>query len=113
MRIVRVALAFGLFMALAGSASAADMPVERGHVVHRHHHYRAGGYDVRMRVVEQVPYCGDCDNLLGHAHSPYVRLREVGRPFWEQGCALGGCNSYYRAIQRCWGWSLEAVCEYY
>jgi len=110
MRIVRAVLVLGFFAALAGSAAAADMPVKGSRSAH---HHRYGGYDVRMRVVEQVPYCGDCDNLLGRAQSPYVRLREVGRPFWEQGCALGGCNSYYRALQRCWGWGLEAVCEYY
>lgn len=110
MRIVRAVLVLVFFAALAGSAVAADMPVKGSRSAH---HHRYGGYDVRMRVVEQVPYCGDCDNLLGRAQSPYVRLREVGRPFWEQGCALGGCNSYYRALQRCWGWGLEAVCEYY
>ena len=107
MRIVCAILAFGFLVSLGGSSDAADLSVEHGRLsVHR-----SGGYDVRMRVAEQVPYCGDCDNLLGHAHSPYVRLREVGYPFWEQGCALGGCAAYYRAIQRCWFWGLEGVCD--
>lgn len=107
MRIVCAILALGFFVSLGASSNAADLSI--GH--ERPSVHRSGGYDVRMRVVEQAPYCGDCDNLLGHAHSPYVRLREVGYPFWEQGCALGGCAAYYRTIQRCWFWGLEALCD--
>ncbi|HET9718013.1 MAG TPA: hypothetical protein VFP60_17695 [Pseudolabrys sp.] len=65
----------------------------------------------RMRVVEQVPFCGDCDNLIGASPSSYVRLRFIGRPLWEQGCALGGCGEYYRTIRHCWPWGLESVCN--
>ena len=95
MVIVLAVLALGLFVSLAGAANAADL-------------YR-GAYGQRiasclvwqrlprqpfgpgMRVVEQVPYCGDCDNLIGPNFFNNSQIRYIGYLPWTRGCALGGC----------------------
>lgn len=99
MRIVYAILVIGLFFASSGGSSgAADFNLQRG----PSHVQGGAAYDVRMRVVEQVPYCGDCDNLIGRPHSSTVRLRYVGYPIWERGCALGGCYGLFYAADSCY-----------
>ena len=76
-----------------------------------------------LRVVEQVPYCGDCDNLIGRPSAPYVRLHYIGYLPWTRGCALGGCYGAYNDYGCYWrevpvadgrgGWvrSIERFCN--
>jgi len=101
MRIVYAILVLGLFGLLAStsvSSQAADLYREGGPSAVR----GAAGYDLRLRVVEQVPYCGDCEAPIGHVHSSTVRLRYVGYPAWERGCALGGCYGLYYVADSCY-----------
>lgn len=120
-------LGVALLGAFAASAQAADL--YPGHRSVRVSH--GGGYvdrvarsDPRIRVVEQVPYCGDCDAPIGQSSSHTVRLRYVGNPVWERGCGLGGCYGYYDVAPSCYwrdvmlpnnhgGWvrGVENVCD--
>ncbi|HEY6023504.1 MAG TPA: hypothetical protein VIV34_04920 [Pseudolabrys sp.] len=125
-RISYVVLALGLFASFGGPAGAADL-----YPSHRSLRVSQGGYGDRLapsvpriRVVEQVPYCGDCDAPVGWGSSRTVRLRYVGYPVWERGCALGGCYGYYDVAPSCYwrdaalpdgrgGWvrGVEQVCD--
>jgi hypothetical protein len=112
---------------LAGVAQAADL-----YPAHRYMRVSQGGAYVdrvvspqpRIRIVEQLPYCGDCDAPIGRSSSRTVRLRYVGNPVWERGCALGGCYGYYDVTPSCYwrdaplsdghgGWvkGVENVCD--
>jgi len=42
-------------------------------------------------VAEQVPGCGDCDNLIGPNFFRNSEIRYVGYLPWTRGRALGGC----------------------
>jgi hypothetical protein len=103
--IICAVLALGLFASLAGFADAADL-----YLHHRSAHVSQGGDCCapaapsvpRIRVAEQVPYCGDCDAPIGWSSSRTVRLRYVGNPVWERGCALGGCYGYYDVTPSCY-----------
>ena len=99
MRIAYAVLALGFLAAMAGSSQAADLYREGGRVKGAS---GAASPEVRMRVVEQVPYCGDCDNLIGTPHSSTVRLSYFGYPIWERGCARGGCYGLYCAADSCY-----------
>ena len=89
-------LTFGLVASFGGAASAADLSPQHSYVRHAHVAKGAGWHRVadwpRMRVVEQVPYCGDCDNLIGR---PGSQLHYIGYLPWTRGCALGGCAGPY------------------
>jgi hypothetical protein len=103
-------IAFGilgsaLLGSLGGLAHAADLyPAQRSVRVTQSEDYV--GHIVssgpRIRVVEQLPYCGDCDAPIGRSSSHTVRLRYVGNPVWERGCALGGCYGYYDVTPSCY-----------
>jgi hypothetical protein len=50
-----------------------------------------------------VPYCGDCDDLIGwRTSSNDIRLRYIGYLPWTRGCALGGCYGYYGVYGGCY-----------
>jgi hypothetical protein len=91
---------------LTGLAQAADLiyPTHRSVRVSHGGAYvdRVVSSDPRIRVVEQVPYCGDCEAPIGWSSSRTVRLRYVGKPVWERGCALGGCYGYYDVTPSCY-----------
>jgi hypothetical protein len=89
-RIVYVVLALGLFASLGGSAHAADISPNGWHP--RGYSGNCCGYRThgpRMRVVEQAPYCVDCDNLIGPNRDPNGRLISFGYPFWNYGRCYG------------------------
>ncbi len=97
-------LGFALLGSLGASAQAADL-----YPAHRSARISPSDYvdrvvvsDPRIRVVEQVPYCGDCEAPIGRSSSRTVRLRYVGKPVWERGCALGGCYGYYDVTPSCY-----------
>lgn len=97
--IVLAILTFGLVASFSGAAAAADLSPQRSYVKHAHvakgaRWHRAADWP-RLRVVEQVPYCGDCDNVIGVPSSPGVTLRYIGYLPWTRGCALGGCAGPY------------------
>jgi hypothetical protein len=104
-RIFCSGLVVALLGSLGGLAQAADL-------YHAHRSVRAlqgetyvdriGVSDARIRVVEQLPYCGDCEAPIGWSSSRTVRLRYVGNPVWERGCALGGCYGYYDVSPSCY-----------
>jgi hypothetical protein len=112
---------------LAGLGQAADLyPAHRSVRISQGADYidRVVDYGPRIRVVEQLPYCGDCDAPIGRSSSRTVRLRYVGNPVWERGCALGGCYGYYDVTPSCYwrdvpvrdgrgGWvrGVENVCD--
>ena len=83
-KIVLGVLALGLFVSLAGAANAAD--TYRGSSGWRSHHVWYGSDCCRrgqpfgpgIRVVEQVPYCGDCDNLIGPNFFRNSQIRYIG-----------------------------------
>jgi hypothetical protein len=52
-------------------------------------------YGPGFRVAEQVPYCGDCDNLIGPNYFNNNQVRYIGYLPWTRGCALG---CYFREI---------------
>ena len=98
-------LGVALLGAVAGSAQAADLyPAHRSVRVSQGGTYvdRVVTADPRIRVVEQLPYCGDCEAPIGRSSSGTVRLRYVGNPVWERGCALGGCYGYYDVTPSCY-----------
>ena len=98
MRIIHATLVLGLLALMSGLAQAADLYRERGASAAR----VAAPYDVRVRVVEQVPYCGDCESPIGHVHSSTVHLRYVGWPAWERGCVFGNCYGHYYSADSCY-----------
>lgn len=121
-------LTLGLFVSLAGTANAADLSRHpsgwRSHVWYGSDCCRRGErFGPGIRVVEQVPYCGDCDNLIG----PNVfnaQLRYIGYLPWTRGCALGGCSGNFGDYGGCfwreariadgrggWTWGAEKVCN--
>jgi len=125
-RIVFGVLGVALFGAAAGLAHAADLYPQRSVRISQGADYveRIVASDPRIRVVEQLPYCGDCDSPIGRSSSRTVRLRYVGNPVWERGCALGGCYGYYDVTPSCYwrdvplpdgrgGWvrGVEKVCD--
>jgi hypothetical protein len=104
-RIIYAVLALGLLGSVAGVAEAADLyPARRSVRVSQGETYvdRVVVPDPRIRVVEQLPYCGDCEAPIGRRSSRTVRLRYVGNPVWERGCALGGCYGYYDVTPSCY-----------
>jgi len=120
--IVLAIVTLGLIASLGGAANAADLPRDRSYGK-RAHVSRAATDWPRLRVVEQVPYCGDCDNLIGRPSAPYVRLHYIGYLPWTRGCALGGCYGAYNDYGCYWrevpvadgngGWvrSVEKFCN--
>src|SRR5262249_62187999 len=100
--IVLAVLTLGFFAALADAANAADLGRSYGE---RSRAWRAAADWPRLRVVEQVPYCGDCDNLIGRPSGPKVRLRFIGYLPWTRGCALGGCYGAFND----YGWFLGRI----
>src|SRR5215467_7053076 len=120
--IVLAGLTLGLLASFAGAANAADLKLGRSHV-ERARGWRAAADWPRLRVVEQVPYCGDCDNLIGRPSGPTVRLRYIGYLPWTRGCALGGCYGAFNSYGCYWrvvpvadgngGWArgLEQFCD--
>jgi len=105
-RIFYAVLAFAMLGSFTGLAQAADLiyPTHRSVRVSHGGAYveRVVSSDPRIRVVEQVPYCGDCEAPIGWSSSRTVRLRYVGKPVWERGCALGGCYGYYDVTPSCY-----------
>ena len=104
-RIVFGILSLALLGSFAGFAEAADLyPAHRSIRVSQGAAYinRVVPIDHRIRVVEQLPYCGDCDAPIGRGSSPIVRLRYAGNPVWERGCALGGCYGNYDVTPSCY-----------
>ena len=92
MRTTVVFLVAGLIVLLGGTSFAADMRLD-----HKRAYARgASTFDQRMRVVEQKPYCGDCEAPIGRTHSANVtRLRFINFPYWQKSCAAGACGVYY------------------
>ena len=80
--IVLAILTLGLIASLGSAANAADLSRDRSYGK-RAHVSRAAADWPRLRVVEQVPYCGDCDNLIGRPSAPYVRLHYIGYLPWN------------------------------
>jgi hypothetical protein len=103
MRTILAILVAGLIVLLGGPSFAADLRFE-----HKRMHARsAGTFDQRMRVVEQKPYCGDCEVPLGRTHSANVaRLRFINWPYWQESCAVGACGVYYPVMRSCVFWGL-------
>jgi hypothetical protein len=103
MRTIFVLLVTGLIVLLGGRSFAADMRLD-------HKRMHAGGpgtFDQRMRVVEQKPYCGDCEAPIGRTHSANVaRLRFINWPYWQESCAAGACGVYYPVMRSCVFWGL-------
>ena len=68
MRTIFVLLVAGLIVLLGGTSYAADLRPD-----HKRTHARGvGTFDQRLRVVEQKPYCGDCEAPIGRTHSANV-----------------------------------------
>jgi len=119
--IVLAVLTLGLFASVAAAANAADLYPGRSY--ERARAARAAADWPRLRVVEQVPYCGDCDNLIGRPSGPTVRLRYIGYLPWTRGCALGGCygafndyGCYWRDVRIAggnggWARGVEQFCD--
>ncbi|HET7912602.1 MAG TPA: hypothetical protein VFL49_11260 [Pseudolabrys sp.] len=106
MRTIFVLLVSGLTILVAGASYAADLRLDRGRVHARH----SGTFDQRLRVVEQVPYCGDCEAPIGRTHSAnVVRLRFINAPFWQESCAAGACGVYYPVMRTCAFWGLGCI----
>jgi hypothetical protein len=126
---VLAVLTLGLFVSLGGVVNAADLyPYRHGWRSHvwygsdccrRGEHYGPG-----IRVVQQVPYCGDCDNLIGPNTFHNNQLRYIGYLPWTRGCALGGCYGNFGDFGGCYfrelsvadsrgGWveGIEKICN--
>ena len=99
MRTIFVLLVAGLIVLLGGTSYAADLRPD-----HKRTHARgAGTFDQRMRVVEQKPYCGDCEAPIGRTHSANVaRLRFINWPFWQESCAAGACGGLLSGYAVLW-----------
>jgi hypothetical protein len=70
-------------------------------------------YGPGFRVAEQVPYCGDCDNLIGPNYFNNNQVRYIGYLPWTRGCALG---CYFREISVAegrgrWADGVEMICN--
>jgi hypothetical protein len=105
MRTIFVLLVSGLTALVAGTSYAADLGADHG----RRHARAAGTFDQRVRIVEQKPYCGDCEAPIGRTHSAnVVRLRFINFPYWQESCAAGACGVYYPipAMRSCAFWGL-------
>ena len=105
MRTFFVLLVSSLVMLVGGASYAADIRLDNG----RKHARGPGTFDQRVRVVEQVPYCGDCEAPIGRTHSAnVVRLRFINFPYWQESCAAGACGVYYPIPQMrtCVYWGL-------
>jgi hypothetical protein len=101
MRILFLALVTSGFIgSIASAANAADLSLHRSYG-ERSHSWRGADWP-RLRVVEQVPYCGDCDNLIGRPSSSEVRVRYIGNLPWARGCALGGCYGAFNWYGACY-----------
>ena len=99
MRKIVLALTLGLVASLGGATNAADLFPGRGG--RPHVSYGADNWP-RLRVVEQAPYCGDCEDPIGRPSFPVARLRYIGYLPWTRGCALGGCYGYYGVYGGCY-----------
>jgi hypothetical protein len=106
-KIILAVLALGFAVSLAGPADAADRyPYRYGwrsnvwygsDCCRRNEPYGPG-----IRVAEQVPYCGDCDNLIGPNYFNNNQLRYIGYLPWTRGCALGGCYGNFGDYGGCY-----------
>ncbi|HEY7229123.1 MAG TPA: hypothetical protein VH558_02000 [Pseudolabrys sp.] len=106
MRIAYAILVLGSVALAGGSSYAADLGVQRG----RSHAYGKGTFDQRLRVVEQVPYCGNCEAPFGRTHSAnVVRLHFINRPYWQESCAAGACGVYYPVMRSCGFWGFGCL----
>jgi len=103
MRTISVLLVAGLVVLLGGASFAADIGLDN-----KRSYARGGGtFDQRMRIMEQKPYCGDCEAPIGRTHSANVaRLRFINWPFWQESCAAGACGVYYPVMRSCVFWGL-------
>jgi hypothetical protein len=100
-----VRLVSGLVASVGGTSYAADLRLDGGRA------HARGTFDQRLRVVEQVPYCGDCEAPIGRTHSANVaRLRFINFPYWQESCAAGRCGVYVPLMRSCGFWSLEKDC---
>ena len=103
MRTTFVFLALGLVMLLGTASNAADIRLDQKRSPAR----VAGAFDQRLRVVEQAPYCGDCEAPIGRTHSAnVVRLRFINFPYWQESCSAGACGVYYPVMRSCVFWGL-------
>jgi hypothetical protein len=123
MRIIGSAIVvLGLLVSLGSGASAADLS-RYPQRWHSQVGYGGERFGPRIRVVEQVPYCGDCDHLIG-PNTYNVALSYIGYLPWTRGCALGGCSGYYASYGGCYwkevpiangrgGWTrgVEEICN--
>jgi hypothetical protein len=104
---VLAVLALGLFALLGGTVNAAELYRSgyggRSHVWYGGDCCRWGElYGPGIRVAEQVPYCGDCDNLIGPNYFNNNQLRYIGYLPWTRGCALGGCYGNFGDYGGCY-----------
>jgi hypothetical protein len=102
---VLAVLILGLFASLGSAANAADLYRYgwRSHVWYGSDCCRRGEhYGPGIRVVEQVPYCGDCDNPIGPNIYKNNQLRYIGYLPWTRGCALGGCYGNFGDFGGCY-----------
>ena len=104
---VLAVLTLGLVASLGGAVNAAELyPYRSGwrsHVWYGSDCCRRGErFGPGIRVVEQVPYCGDCDNLIGPNFFNNNQLRYIGYLPWTRGCALGGCYGNFGDCGGCY-----------
>jgi hypothetical protein len=103
MRSISVVFVVGLIVLLGGASYAADLRPDQKRI----HARGAPTFDQRVRVVEQKPYCGDCEAPIGRTHSAnVVRLRFINWPYWQESCAAGACGVYYPVMRSCVYWGL-------
>ena len=80
-KIILAVLALGFAASFGGAADAADIYRSgwRSHVWYGSDCCRRNEvYGPGIRVAEQVPYCGDCDNLIGPNYFNNNQLRYIG-----------------------------------